>query len=162
MTNAPSREALSRDSLSGHVGGPVIIVGVDGSDPSWDALAWAAGEALRSNGRIVAVLATPPFEPGEVIGSTAPLGYAAAAETRDQVAEQLAAEVARRAETLGVEVRFERRVGEAPWVLHQVALSEQADLMVVGRSAKMVHRLAGSVGRRLVLRHDGPVTVVVP
>ena len=40
--------------------------------------------------------------------------------------------------------------------------SEQADLMVVGRSAKMLHRLAGSVSRRLVLTHGSPVIVVVP
>jgi hypothetical protein len=72
MTHAPSREELNRDNSSGHVGGPVIIVGVDGSDPSWDALAWAAGEALRSNSRIVAVFATTSFEAGEVLGSTPP------------------------------------------------------------------------------------------
>jgi hypothetical protein len=39
------------------------------------------------------------------------------------VAEKLAVEVARRAETLGVEVRIVRGVGEAPLVLNQVARS---------------------------------------
>jgi hypothetical protein len=37
-----------------------------------------------------------------------------------------------------------------------------ADLVVVGRSAKMQHRRAGSLGRRLVGRKDAPVVVVVP
>jgi hypothetical protein len=32
----------------------------------------------------------------------------------------------------------------------------------VGRSAKMLHHLAGSLGRRLVARKDAPVVVVVP
>jgi len=33
---------------------------------------------------------------------------------------------------------------------------------VVGRSAKMRHHVAGSLGRRLVGRKDAPVVVVVP
>jgi nucleotide-binding universal stress UspA family protein len=76
--------------------------------------------------------------------------------------EDLADEVARRADALGVEVNFVRGFGDAPHVLTEVAHSNQADLVVVGRSAKMLHRLAGSVSRRLVLNRDCPVIVVVP
>ena len=141
---------------------PVIVVGVDGTAPSWDAFAWAAGEARRGNGRIVAVFVTALIEPEEALGSTAPLGYAAAADARDQMAEQLAAEVARRADALDVEVRFIRGIGDAAHVLTDLAHSEHADLMVVGRSAKILHRLAGSVSRRLVLNRESPVIVVVP
>lgn len=79
-----------------------------------------------------------------------------------EMAEELAAEVARRADSFGVEVRFVTGMGDRPRVLTEVARSEQADLIVVGRSAKMPHRLAGSVGRRLVLERDGLVIVVVP
>jgi nucleotide-binding universal stress UspA family protein len=125
-------------------------------------LAWAAGEALRSNGRIVAVFVTAVMEPGEGLGSTGPLGHAAAVDARDELAEELANEIALRTDSLGVEVRFVRGIGDAPRVLAEVARTERADLMVVGRSAKMVHRLVGSVGRRLVLKQDGPVVVVVP
>ena len=138
----------------------VIVVGVDGSAPSWDAFAWGASEALRSNGRIVAVFVTPLIEPE--LGSTAPLGYAAAAEARDGMAKELAGEVARRADTFGVEVTFIRESGDAPRILTEVAATMQADLMVVGRSAKILHRLVGSVSRRLVLKRNGPVIVVVP
>lgn len=137
-------------------------MGVDGTAPSWDAFAWAAGEARRGNGRIVAVFVTALIEPEEALGSTAPLGYAAAADARDQMAEQLAAEVARRADVLDVEVRFIRGIGDAAHVLTDLAHSEHADLMVVGRSAKILHRLAGSVSRRLVLNRESPVIVVVP
>jgi nucleotide-binding universal stress UspA family protein len=154
--------ASAGENPSSHVSRHVIVVGVDGSTPSWDALAWAAGEAQRSNGQIIAVFATSPIEPGEVLGSTAVLNHAATTEVRDRLAEVLAAEVAVRAEALGVKARFMRGAGDAPGVLHQAARTEHADLIVVGRSEKMRHRLAGSVGRRLVLRHDGPVTVVVP
>jgi len=45
---------------------------------------------------------------------------------------------------------------------HGVVRATYADLVVVGRSAKMRHHLAGSLGRRLVGRKDAPVVVVVP
>jgi nucleotide-binding universal stress UspA family protein len=78
------------------------------------------------------------------------------------MAEELAAEVARRADALDVEVRFIRGIGDAARVLTDLAQSEHADLIVVGRSAKILHRLAGSVSRRLVLNRESPVLVVVP
>ena len=78
------------------------------------------------------------------------------------MAEELAGEVARRADELGVEVSFVREKGDATHVLTEVARSEHADLIAVGRSEKMLHRLAGSVSRRLVLGRDLPVTVIVP
>ena len=162
MTTVPVAREKADDVAPDDSGRPMIVVGVDGSTPSWDAFAWAAGEAQRSDGRIVAVFVTPLIEPEEALGSTAPLGYAAAVDARDQTAEDLAAEVARRADTLGVEVTFVRRTGDAVHVLTEVAHSAQADLVVVGRSAKMLHRLAGSVSRRLVLNRESPVLVVVP
>ena len=163
MTAVPVVEGKANDKVwADDVGRPTLVVGVDGTAPSWDAFAWAAGEARRGNGRIVAVFVTSIIEPQEALGTTAPLGYAAAADARDQMAEELAAEVARRADALDVEVRFIRGVGDAVHVLTEVAQSEHADLMVVGRSAKVLHRLAGSVSRRLVLNRESPVIVVVP
>lgn len=88
--------------------------------------------------------------------------YAAIAETRDQVAEQLRNEVEHSAHGLGVEVSFVREYGEPAQALRNVAESTHADLIVVGRSAKMLHHFAGSLGRRLVLDHDLPVVAVVP
>jgi nucleotide-binding universal stress UspA family protein len=162
MTAIPTNKDEAGDtSTAAYVGNPLIVVGIDGSAPGWDAFAWAAGEALRSNGRVVAVFATSVIEPGEAIGS-APLGYAAAVDARDAMAKELAVEVARRADSFGVAVGFVRGMGDAPRVLTEVARSQRADLLVVGRSAKMLHRLAGSTSRRLAMKHDGPVTVVVP
>jgi nucleotide-binding universal stress UspA family protein len=163
MTAVPvAREGAGDNVSADDSGRPLLVVGVDGTGPSWDAFAWAAGEARRANGRIVAVFVTALIEPEEALGSTAPLGYAAAADARDDMAGQLSAEVARRADALGVEVRFVRRIGDAVRVLTDVAHSEHADLVVVGRSAKILHRLAGSVSRRLVLNRESPVLVVVP
>ena len=42
---------------------PVIVVALDGSSTSWDAFSWAAGEAVRANGRLLAVYVTPAIEP---------------------------------------------------------------------------------------------------
>ena len=163
MTVIPLTEGTAGDNAAvDDPSRPTLVVGVDGSAPSWDAFAWAAGEARRGNGRIVAVFVTSLIEPEEALGPTAPLGYAAAAGARDQMTEELADEVARRADALGVEVSFVRGIGDAPHVLTEVAHSNHADLVVVGRSAKMLHRLAGSVSRRLVLNRDCPVIVVVP
>ena len=144
MTAVPIVERRAGDNAAADgIGRPLLVVGVDGSAPSWDAFAWAAGEALRGNGRIVAVFATSLIEPEEALGSTAPLGYAAAVDARDQMAEELAAELARRADLLGVEVSFIRRMGDAVHVLTEVAHSERADLVRRGTVGEDVASTGG-------------------
>jgi nucleotide-binding universal stress UspA family protein len=163
MTAIPVPDGKAGDrAATQHIGRPVLVVGVDGSDPSWDAFAWAAGEARRCNGRIIAVFVGPLAEPEAALGIGAPYNYEAAAEVTDRLTAELDAELARRAHELGVEVSFVRQKGDAAHVLTEVARSAHADLVAVGRSAKMLHRLAGSVSRRLVLSRDLPVIVVVP
>jgi nucleotide-binding universal stress UspA family protein len=155
--------AMRSHDYPGHAAGataPVIVVGLDGSPPSWDAFCWAAGEAVRCNGSLIAVYVTPMVEPGAAFG--APFDYAAAEQARQEVAGQLAAEAAQRASDIGAPLRFVREPGDVTRALTSVARSAGADLVVVGRSAKMLHHLAGSAGRRLASRHDAPVTVVVP
>jgi nucleotide-binding universal stress UspA family protein len=61
-----------------------------------------------------------------------------------------------------VQLTFVRELGDPVHALISVARSAHADLVVVGRSAKMLHHLAGSAGRRLASRQDAPVVVVVP
>src|SRR5260370_25030794 len=68
------------------VGPPVIVVGLDGSPASWDAFSWAAGEAGRSGGRLVAVFVTPVVEPAVAMGT--PLVYVASEQARAEVADQ--------------------------------------------------------------------------
>lgn len=65
----------------------------------------------------MAALVMPWMEPGEGLGRSATLGYAAAVDARDDMADQLADEVARRADTLGVEATFVRAMDDAPSVL---------------------------------------------
>jgi nucleotide-binding universal stress UspA family protein len=138
----------------------VIVVGLDGSPTSWDAFSWAAGQAAGSDGQLIAVYAVPPTTAGAAVG--APIGYAALEQARNEVAAQLKDDAQQRAGDLGVPVRFVLETGEAVHALTDVAHAAHADLIVVGKSAKMLHYFARSLGRRLVSRHDTPVTVVVP
>lgn len=141
---------------------PVIVVGLDGSPTSWDAFSWAAGEAERANGRLVAVYVTPAIEPVAAVTVGIPLDWTAAAQARQQAAGQLKDDAEQRARDLGVPLAFIRQIGDGARALTSVASAMHADLVVVGRSAKMLHHLAGSLGRRLAGRKDAPVVVVVP
>ncbi|GAA3107215.1 nucleotide-binding universal stress UspA family protein [Kribbella aluminosa] len=146
--------------LNRHLGEPAIVVGLDGSGTSWDAFAWAAGEALRTNGRLVAVYVMPYSDPTAALG--VPYDYGAAQESRRELADEIEAEADRRAHETGVQLSFVSEFGDAIGTLSGVAREVDARLVVVGRSAKRWHRLTGSLGHRLTCRKDAPVVVVVP
>jgi nucleotide-binding universal stress UspA family protein len=161
MTYSPGAVRLPDSSIFDRgAAEPVVIVGLDGSPTSWDAFAWAAGEAIRTHRGLIAVYAAPMVEPGAEFGM--PIAYDAAEEARDEVVGQLRDEAERRARDLGVQLRFVRELGDAAHALTRVSRSVDAELIVVGRSSKILHHLAGSLGRRLVSRHDAPAIVVVP
>jgi len=138
----------------------VILVGLDGSRTSWDAFAWAAGAAARGNGRLVAVHVMPFTEPGAVF--CVPFDYASMRTTRQAIADDLNDEAQRRAREVGVSVTFLAEQGEVTEVVTEVARALHADLVVVGRSTKLLHRIVGSLSQRLIRRKDTPVVVVVP
>lgn len=139
---------------------PLIVVGLDGSPTSWDAFSWAAGEALRSHGRLIAVYVMPFAEPAAALG--VPYDYAGAQDIRQEVATELGDEIVCRARDLGVSVSFVSEYGDPTQALTEIARTVGANLVVVGRSAKMRHRLAGSLSHRLTCRKDAPIVVVVP
>lgn len=139
---------------------PVIVVGLDGSPTSWDAFDWAAGEAKPMGGRLLAVYVMSSAEPAAAFGVS--FDYAGVVQARQAVAGELRDEAARRGGLLGLSVSFLSECGDATHVLTEVARSVHADLIVVGRSTKALHRLAGSLSHRLTARKDAPVVVVVP
>jgi nucleotide-binding universal stress UspA family protein len=138
----------------------VIVVGIDGSPTSWDAFAWAAGAAARGNSKLVAVHVEPIVDPAAAFG--APIDYAALAATREQIAQGLQTEAEHIANELGVHLSFVVEHGDVTRAVTTVAKELHADLVVVGRSAKALHHLAGSLSQRLTARNDAPVVVVVP
>jgi nucleotide-binding universal stress UspA family protein len=142
----------------------VVVVGFDGSDTSWDALCWACGETSRLGGRTVAVFVGPTSAATTAAASFggAAVAYGAIQQTMIDQAEGLANQIRRYALDHGVELTFVHTHGDAAMELLRIASSDHADLIVVGRSTKARHHLAGSLGRRLVGRRNAPIVVVVP
>ena len=138
-------------------GPKVILAGVDGSDSSWRAAAYAAGLARRQNA-LLALVYVQPYLPGG-----APLGVPVS-EVDTGIAAQLVAEIRASVERL-------RGTFQCRWEFHTfrgdpygglAAAADQltADAVVVGSSERAGHRLAGSVAVRLMKTGKWPVTVV--
>jgi nucleotide-binding universal stress UspA family protein len=158
-----------RDSVHDAGGDSVnakVVVGIDGSGTSWDAFCWACGETRRLGGRTVAVFVGPT--PGAASATAAAsltgtaVAYGAVQQSIADQAEQLADQVCAYGAEHGVDVTFVRTQGDTAKELLRIANAGHADLLVVGRSTKARHHLAGSLGRRLVGRRGAPIIVVVP
>jgi nucleotide-binding universal stress UspA family protein len=160
MTQDPEAGRRTRAPDRSDVGAPVIVVGLDGSPSSWDAFCWAAGEAVRIDGKLVAVYVVPLVDSATAFD--VPYDYAGVAQARQEISDELRGEASRRAYELGVEISFVTEHGDATHALTDIARASHAYLVVVGRSTKMMHRLAGSLSHRLTSRNDAPVVVVVP
>jgi nucleotide-binding universal stress UspA family protein len=145
-----------------------IVVGVDGSASSLEALRWAADEARLRNARLVAlhawvfVPAAPIGDPGmiaipagDLVGQLEAETEAARAELADSIAQVLGPEP-------DVEVEARLTENDAPEAL--VAASEGADLVVVGSHGRSGLRAAilGSVSRHVVDHAHCPIVVVRP
>ena len=139
---------------------PVIVVGLDGSPSSWDAFSWAAGEAARSKSKLVAVNVMPFTEAVASFG--VPFDYAGVDQTRREIADELKRDAIQHANALGIPVAFVCEQGDAAECLTDVARRLHANFVVVGRSTKLLHHLAGSLSHRLTSRNNAPVVVVVP
>ncbi|OMI34978.1 hypothetical protein SPAR_33661 [Streptomyces sparsogenes DSM 40356] len=138
-------------------GPKVIVVGVDGSESSWRAAAYAAGLARRQGSLLAVVYVQPVLAGGAVLG-------ASVAQTTEEVAEELMQEIREAAERRrGIfEVRWEFHTfrGDPYSGLVQAADELKADAVVVGASEQAGHRFVGSVAVRLVKAGRWPVTVV--
>jgi nucleotide-binding universal stress UspA family protein len=137
-----------------------IVVGVDGSPTSLRAAAYAAGLARRQHTKLIAVYART--SPGTLLTLADHSGLAASAvlQTQDDLEHQLRTELERQAEVWGVDARLIVRRGDPLSVLAQVAKEIRAEAVVVGSSASVSHRFAGSLAVRLVRCGRWPVTVV--
>jgi nucleotide-binding universal stress UspA family protein len=144
----------------------LIVVGIDGSDTSWDAFCWACGETIRLGGRTVAVFVGPTSGAASATASASLTGavvpYGAIQQSVTDQAEKLSVQVGAYGHDHGVDVAFVHTRGDAAKELLRIANSDHADLLVVGRSTKARHRIAGSLGRRIIRRRGAPIVVVVP
>lgn len=137
-----------------------LVVGVDGSEPSMRAAAYAAGLARRQRCRLFAVYVRtlPSFV--LPMGDTGGMATATALDAQDQVEQELRRAAAQRLPELAVDARLVVRTGDPYAELLEVARQVHADAVIVGRSAQTLHRIAGSLAVKLVRCGQWPVTVV--
>jgi nucleotide-binding universal stress UspA family protein len=133
-----------------------IVVGVDGSPTSMRAAAYAAGLARRQRTRLIAVYARSTPTAMLAIADHSGMAVNAMLEAQDEVERQLRAEIA----GWGADSEVIARPGDPLTVLAEVAKETRADALIVGSSASVGHRIAGSLAVRLVRYGKWPVTVV--
>ncbi|MFJ9107574.1 universal stress protein [Streptomyces sp. NPDC102283] len=138
-------------------GPKVIVAGLDGSDSSMRAAAYAAGLARRQNAVLALVYVQPVLTAGAALG--VPVG-----DTTGEVAEDLVSEIRAATERFGDawDMRWEFHTfrGDPYNGLVTAADELKADAVVVGASESAGHRFVGSVAVRLVKAGRWPVTVV--
>ena len=137
----------------------VIVVGVDGSETSVHAGAYAAGMARRMRAMLIVVYV-------HVVG---PYGAAAAAapgalpllrEAQANVVTELRRQINESGALAGLDFELVERRGNPFRELVAVADERRADAVVVGASMQAGHRLVGSLAVHLVREARWPVTVV--
>jgi nucleotide-binding universal stress UspA family protein len=163
---APRPEGVVTTPGGQLVGHAVVLIGLDGSETSWDAFWWGCGEARRIGGQAVAAFVSPIAETGMAIaaavGGAIVCDYTALDQIAGERATRLRSEAQLRAAELGLELAFVHARGDPAKELLRIGEALAADLIVVGRSTKARHQVAGSLGRRLIARRRAPVIVVVP
>jgi nucleotide-binding universal stress UspA family protein len=137
-------------------GRSLILVGVDGSETSLRAGAYAAGMARRQGSDLTCLFVHSPT----VMGATVPAVVVATAEQSSAVARDLRKMIETEAPSRGIAVDFVERHGSPYAALVQLADELRADAIVVGASMKAGHRFVGSLATHLVRDARWPVIVV--
>jgi nucleotide-binding universal stress UspA family protein len=148
--------AVGEDALPGVQDGPArhIVVGVDGSASSLDALRWAAAQADRTGASLDAVIAWqyPYVYGGFPVSDSVDWRLSAQRTLDDAVAAALGED--------GPKVTTTVREGDAAGAL--LAASATAELLVVGHRGHggFTELLLGSVSQRVVTHATCPVVVI--
>ena len=143
--------------------GPVqrIVVGLDGSGHSSQALAWAVRMAKGMGSEIIAVHAVQPVLSWDA-SYAPPIEYDQ--QWRTAVASQFEDDWCRPLRDAGVRHRMVMEDGRAASVLADVADEVDADVIVVARRGRggVAELLLGSVSHELTLHCHRPVLVISP
>ena len=133
-----------------------IIVGVDGSETSLRAAAYAAGLARRQGSKLIVLFVkTSPATPIQ-----APETAHAVSQNQEEMVADIRAQIAANAPRLGLEVELVVREGNPYTELLRLAEDRRADGIVIGASMQAGHKLVGSLASKLVRKAAWPVTVV--
>jgi nucleotide-binding universal stress UspA family protein len=131
-----------------------ILVGVDGTDSSMRAAAYAAGLARRQASKLVVVHVS------SIGGLAATVAVGAVVEAEEQLDQELTEMLAQVRDRLGLAASFVRARGNPYIEIVRVADELRVDAIVVGASRQAGHRLVGSLATKLVRTAKWPVTVV--
>lgn len=139
----------------------VIVVGVDGSEVSLRAAAYAMGVARRHDAHLIAVKVESEIPDsarhGVALGLTM---LPAVCELPVTAQKQLEAQLAADANSWSTRCTLMVRTGDPAAQLARAADEAKADLVVVGASTSLAHRLAGSIPQRLSRRPKWVLTIV--
>ncbi|MFJ4653195.1 universal stress protein [Nocardia sp. NPDC088792] len=135
----------------------VIVVGVDGSESSWRAAAYAGGLARRQRATLAVVYVQPWMPMVTAMGADV---QALTSDIADELAQEIREAVERVEDVFTIRWKFLTRRGDPYTELAKAADELGADAVVVGASQQAGHRLIGSVAVRLVRSGRWPVTVV--
>lgn len=138
-------------------GPSVIVAGIDGSDSSMRAAAYAAGLARRQGAKVVFAYFRP-------MSSGTPAAGAAIVQVGLENAADLERQFREAEERIPPNERarweFYSAEGDAYHGLVELSDRLRADAVVIGASEQAGHRILGSVAVRLVKAGRWPVTVV--
>jgi nucleotide-binding universal stress UspA family protein len=139
-----------------HPGVPVLLVGIDGSDTSLRAGAYAGGMALRLNARLV-ILYVRTYA---IAGGAGVAAVPSIQQAQDEISTELREMVESQSVRLGVRAEFVERMGNPFSEIVKLADELPADAVIVGASTKAGHRFVGSLAVHLVRASRWPITVV--
>jgi nucleotide-binding universal stress UspA family protein len=137
-----------------------VLAGYDGSEPARHALAYAAGMARRLDRHLIVVhVAQTQIA---AIGGCAFLPVAVLrSQGKDEQLGWLCKELTDVADLTGLRVQVLARDGDPARELACAAAENNADAIVIGAPARLMHRFAGSVPAWLA-RHARCPVVIVP
>jgi nucleotide-binding universal stress UspA family protein len=138
-------------------GPKVVLAGVDDTEPSLRAAAYAWGLARRQGARLILLY----VESSSSMATFTAGGAALIEETYGEIAQELRGRLQEATQhSNGVDYEFMVARGDVFTEVARVADEVKADVLVVGASSQAGHRLIGSVAVRLVRAGRWPVTVV--
>jgi nucleotide-binding universal stress UspA family protein len=157
----PDRFTQEIDDTTGGLGPAVMVVGVDGTESSMRALAWAVGLAQRSGSRVVGTH-VPHAKWSAVMCSSVELSGIAPVPLRDYLTTE-PVDVKHLTEVFvdigrgGVHATLELQQGNPVTAIVRAAQLHRADLIVIGASTRRTRR---SVAAGVVRQATCPVTVI--
>jgi nucleotide-binding universal stress UspA family protein len=137
-----------------------IVVGVDGSECSLRAVAYAAGLARRQSAMLVAVYVRRSPSGFAYLANT-PGALAAVVEAESTTESRIRDEIAEECDAAGIEGTLVVRTGSATRALCMIAHEWQAHAVIVGARPGMLGKFFPS-GRRHLLSRAGRPVVLVP